>query len=516
MSSAASPMVSVDTGGAMPATVEASLDSAFDQMVQEAGGDAAGSGSGADSGGGGEGGNAGTAAVEVSSPEIPAGEHAAAAVETESVLPPSEMDELLATLEDLEAAPAEAAAGVTKPAEAAAKPAAEASTTEGGAEAPKIPAGFVERTTKGGAKEWVVSPARGAQVAAGYETAQLAESVFGEPVTKESLQQRQDAHHYLQTLDDLTLSDNPQHQAKAIGYLLNQAAAAGREKVTAHDPMATMGTALYDAVAAHPELDAAIAGKYTDSLIEYLYAGGAAGDAAKLKLAQNLELAMRGTFRKKADLAPGNGSQPIAPRQRPAATDPAIAEREAGLAEREKQLREASFNTFKTGTVTAVKAKVSDTIKEALGNEIVTRLGRNPEILSEVITKLEGEVKKQLAENKAFRSAIDAEYNRARLAGRDDVRESAKNEIVRRYAILTSKIVQASRRAAIEDTMALHNGRTKLRVAHADRTSKARPAAATGAPATPAVSTGVTEREPGTLASTSDWEKTVDAMFAGG
>lgn len=100
-----------------------------------------------------------------------------------------------------------------------------------------LPEGVTVRDGKGGKKEWVFPEERGKRIYEGYKLTRLAEQLFGEDVTQESIEKRAGAYEGQQQLQAHFVSGQPEYQDRIISHFVRQGRAALENGAAAEDPM---------------------------------------------------------------------------------------------------------------------------------------------------------------------------------------------------------------------------------------------------------------------------------------
>lgn len=297
---------------------------------------------------------------------------------------------------------------------------------------------------RNGKREYVFTEERGKTVYAGYKMAREAENVLGEPLSVEALQQRQNAHEWMQGQKIDLVSPDPAAQSNIFRNLFREAAGALAAGEIGHDPLETVGEAFLDTLReTAPEHYERAASYVMASEIERLYEKGLeaknAGNDKLLRAIQNLDYHLTGKYIKDDDLAKR--------------VPDAITRREQDLAAREQRIqqsqaqhKQAQWRNWEASTSssigenvrTVIDSQIPETVKTAFAN-----LPNGSQRIENIQNLLDLEIRKSIKADPKWKQQTANLYKQAELAPTEQRREQVKQEIVQRYAQRARQVMAA-------------------------------------------------------------------------
>lgn len=292
---------------------------------------------------------------------------------------------------------------------------------------PDLPEGVQVRTKANGKKEWAWPETRARSIYDGYKSAQSAEDVFGEPLTPELAQQRQDAFNDHESMLADYLSGDEAGQGRFLKQLAHWAGAARKSGEVQHDPLKTLASRLpaFLQEAGGQETFDALAAPVIRTQLDALYAEALGEDQKNLLASlQHLDLRLFGTYRKRADIQPPD---PLAEREK------AIAKREETLAERERTNTRGAFEEWQNKAALDIRAVVQDAIGERLGPNIVKSYEKFPTDFAAVKELLRKDLQDRLSKDRAWQEEVNRHVARASNAANGEQRDQIREALKARY-----------------------------------------------------------------------------------
>jgi hypothetical protein len=289
-----------------------------------------------------------------------------------------------------------------------------------------LPEGVTVREKANGKKEWVFNENRGRNIYEAYKAAQGAEEVFGEPLTTELAQSRQNAFVDQESMIADYLSGEPQAEGRFLNQLANWAQAAQENGDVRHNPLHSIASKLPQFLAEQGGTEAfeALAAPVIRMQLDALYQEALGEDQKDLFASiQHLDKRLYGTFRKRADIA---APDPFARREAE------LNAREAKLKQGDSQRSQASHQEWHAKTLTGIKTAVEDAITEKLGPEVIKSYEKFPVDLAAVKTLLRQELHERLKNDAAWQKELKSANNRAANAS-PEIREQIREGLTARY-----------------------------------------------------------------------------------
>ncbi len=391
----------------------------------------------------------------------------------------------------------------------AAPPAAEV-TDPNAPPVPGIPEGVRLRTIDG-KKAWVVEPAAGEAAFARAALVNEAETIMGEPLTKEALEFRQGVVKHWEGMRSDILSDNPADQTKFVDGVANVIRAASDAGEIGHDALSsivklTIDSALTDGNQLSEPILAHIASnpKVLNGIIRNLYeralneADPAQADAlwksvqwidklsnaGQLRPLKEFEYLRTGGYKTLPNHAPAAGT----PKPAAAAAPPVPA---AGAPN--PAFAEWSSKTNGNIHQEAVLNPVEQLLKTVVAPDQQKQYPTNFKTLQ---GQLSSAVEERLKSDPSLREQRETIIKRARMAVSPQVRNQLQTELVRQHASAAKRILNEVKGPILTEYAQLLNAQSKAEVARATASTTAgRQAATAGGPpasrsATPPARTG--------------------------
>lgn len=396
------------------------------------------------------------------------------------------------TVEQVEEAPAvEDPGSPAEPAEQAAEPADS-----------EIPEGVTVRE-RGGKKEWVYPEDRGRSIYEGYKLAKQAEEVLGEPVTPESLADRQQAHEWLQNQRIDAISPDPRDQSNVFRNIFREAAEAIQNGEIGHDPLETIGESFMDTLrAVAPEHYEQTANAVMLSRVQSLYSEAAKpGNEKLLRSLQNIEHHLTGKYTPD-DKVMQQKVDPVASREE------ALNRREQAIQnharqQQQQQLR-AWHETTKTSIVESVKSVLTEQIPDAVKSAFKA-LPNGDQRISNTIKLLDIEVQAAIKGDQNWRTQNANLFKQAEMAPSEERRAAIKQQIIQRYQQKTRQVMAAKAKSIIDAE--------SLGLQKANAATKERMLAGQGNKSVPGASQPAPRRIPADAASSGSWADWIESAI---
>lgn len=396
------------------------------------------------------------------------------------------------TVEQVEEAPAvEDPGSPAEPAEQAAEPADS-----------EIPEGVTVRE-RGGKKEWVYPEDRGRSIYEGYKLAKQAEEVLGEPVTPESLADRQQAHEWLQNQRIDAISPDPRDQSNVFRNIFREAAEAIQNGEIGHDPLETIGESFMDTLrTVAPEHYEQTANAVMLSRVQSLYSEAAKpGNEKLLRSLQNIEHHLTGKYTPD-DKVMQQKVDPVASREE------ALNRREQAIQnharqQQQQQLR-AWHETTKTSIVESVKSVLTEQIPDAVKSAFKA-LPNGDQRISNTIKLLDIEVQAAIKGDQNWRTQNANLFKQAEMAPSEERRAAIKQQIIQRYQQKTRQVMAAKAKSIIDAE--------SLGLQKANAATKERMLAGQGNKSVPGASQPAPRRIPADAASSGSWADWIESAI---
>jgi hypothetical protein len=371
--------------------------------------------------------------------------------------------------------------------------------------AEELPEGVVIREKANGKKEWVFPENRARSIYSAYKSAQAAEDVFGEPLTAELAQSRQNAFIDQESMIADYLSGEPQAEGRFLNQLANWARAAQENGDVQHNPLHSIAGKLpqFLAEAGGSEAFEALAAPVFRMQLDALYQEALGEDQKDLFASiQHLDKRLFNTFRKRADIA---------------VPDP-LARREAELSAREAKLKQvdtdrarAEYGTWQAKTKEQIKNTVSEALSERLGPNVIKSYERFPTELQAVKNLLQAEFQAALKKDVAWQTYIDQAGRRAANAKSPDIRDAITADLQARYKAKAIHWADPARNAKVKEILSQRAAAIKANSeANHQRLQKGAERRDPGAIGTPVKRT--VAQTPNGRSTAEDWASAIDAL----
>lgn len=423
-------------------------------------------------------------------------------------------DALDATLDSPveEAAPVETAAEEQQEAPEEAEPVETAEETEEPVEAapaeeaepaadPDIPEDVTITDRKTGGKMWSYPEEKARRIFAESKQFQQVAEIFGEDVTPEAVELRQNAYDWQQTQRLDLLSQNPREQSRAFANIFDDVARALNNGEIAHDPTPQMAKVFAQTLQRYnPDAFQEMAGEAINQKLEDLYAEAhEAGNTKLLRAVQNLDYRLNNTYRKDDELA-ASVKTDIDRREQ------AIADREERIAQADRQQSVRAYEAWRTDTVKlnadAVKSVISTTIPQAVKDAYKG----DPAKLARIERLLDIEVRESIRSDPKWKPTLENLYRRAQ-SGSEAIREQARKEINQRHSARARQVMQTKGASILsEELQAAKTANTATHKRHEAGTARKAPGA--GIPARRELPSSVEA----TGANSNNWRQMLDSL----
>jgi len=378
---------------------------------------------------------------------------------------------------------------------------------------PAVPEGVKVRNVDGKPR-WVLDPEAGKQVFASAALAQKAAEIIGEPLTEAALEFRQRTVEGNERLRSDMLSDSPNDQGRVIAHFENMFNTARERGEIGHDAMAgfVKNAVGFGLTSKDPGTRTATAEFLLKTAIEDTYSQALshpdADKAARLwAVAQNLEEASFGTFRKSELLSEGRKQAPPARFQR--AAPPSV---DAGRQQPADQTQQ--FEAWSSDTGTKIdKEAIDQAIDDAVSHIAPATREKHPVVFKSLRDQLKSTVREALLGDQSLRNQVDAASRRARLATNPDIRNQITSELVTRHLSRATEILKNKKGPILSEfavLLAEKSNATKNRMAAGQQASRA----VTSAGGPSASRTTRPAPKSGTFSSNKDFHKELDQAFA--
>lgn len=365
-----------------------------------------------------------------------------------------------------------------------------------------VPEGATMRE-RNGKKEYVFPEERGKTVYAGYKLAQEAEQLLGEPLTREALKARQDAHEWLETQKIEFVSPDPGEQANVFQNMFREAAQALAAGEIGHDPLETVGEAFLTTLQnTAPEHYERAERWVMQGVIDKLYQAAAESNNEKLlRTVQNLDHHYSGKYVRDEDLA--------------RRTPDAITRREQELARREQQIQQhqqrqaqARWNTWHNNTKSTIGESVKTVIAQQIPDAVQQAFAKMPngtQRIENIKQLLDLEVKNAIRGDQNWRQQNANLFKQAEMAPSEQRRQAIAQQIVQRYEQRARQVLAAKAKQILDaETLSLKQANAAT---HQRQQAAANQKGAVGGSRPPARSI------PGSAAEAGSWEDFVEAAF---
>lgn len=292
-------------------------------------------------------------------------------------------------------------------------------------------------------RDWVKYPkARGVQVFAGYQASrELARELTGDadtPLTPELIKGVLVDKGSLDNLLYDAVSPEPAEQQRAFQYLFRRAVTAYEANHVAHDPTATMPqTILAAASAIAPGVVDGLEKHFQGKIIDGMYdqamkLGHKIGEpGARLwNTAQNLDKTYRNTFRDRKDV------KVVDP------NDAKIAELR-GLEAKQTERVEAEREQQWSGYLKSTSSLISGAVDKHIETILKPLTGIVGDVRKSLVLRLRTEVREAIDADVKFNENRRREYQQARIAGSESVRDLFQKLIVEQFAAKSNQILRA-------------------------------------------------------------------------
>ena len=369
-------------------------------------------------------------------------------------------------------------------------------------EATDTPEGATMRE-RNGKKEYVFPEERGKTVYAGYKLAQEAESLLGEPLTREALQARQNAHEWLETQKIEFVSPDPNDQANVFQNMFREAATALANGEIGHDPLETVGESFLTTLqATAPEHYERAERFVMNGVLDKLYQAAAESKSEKLlRTVQNLDHHFNGKYTRDEELTKR--------------VPDAMTRREQDLAQREQRIQQHQqrqaqarwnnwHNTTKSTIGESVKTVIASQIPEAI-QQAFSKMPNGSQRIENVKQLLDLEVKKAIQGDQNWRQQNANLFKQAEMAPSEQRRQAIAQQIVQRYEQRARQVLAAKAKQILDaETLSLKQANAAT---HQRQQAAANQKGAVGGSRPPARSI------PGSVAAEGSWEDFVEAAF---
>lgn len=264
----------------------------------------------------------------------------------------------------------------------------------------------------------------------GYKAAQEAESVIGEPLTREAIETRQNAYVDQQSIVADFLSGDASAEANVLSYFAQIADAARKNGEVAHDPLANLAARIPDFFAKNQQAYSALATPVLKNELAHLKQ--VARDRVKANkdddgLALSIEHIERALFnqyepREKFLQTP----DPVDARLRE------IEERERRLNEIETNSRKQQWTEFSKQTNTEIRDTVTSAVDAAL-KDVAAAYEQFPEDFSAVKRMLREEFNERTKKDAAWQANIQSLVRKAQNSATPSAREAVKKDLLARF-----------------------------------------------------------------------------------
>ena len=383
---------------------------------------------------------------------------------------------------------------------------AEPQPTEEAAPAPDAATDTPEGATlreRNGKKEYVFPEERGKTVYAGYKLAQEAESVLGEPLTVQALQERQDAHGWLQSQKLDFVSTDPSEQANVFHNMFREAATAMSRGEIGHDPLETVGEAFLTTLqATAPEHYERTERFMIRGVLDKLYQQAAETKNEKLlRTTQNLDHIYNGQYVRDEELAK-RVPDSITRREQD------IARRERDIQQHQERQAQQRLSSWHKDTNSQIETAVANAISQQIPDAIQQAFSKLPagaQKIENVKQLLYLEVKNALAGDQKWRDQKDNLFKQARMAPSEQMRRSIAQQIVQRYEQRARQVLTAKAKQILDaETLSL---KTANAATHQRQSQAAQQKGAIGGSQPPA------RKIPSAAIETGDWSDYVDSAI---
>ncbi len=286
---------------------------------------------------------------------------------------------------------------------------------------PDLPEGVTVRD-KNGKKEWVFPEARGRNIYGGYKSAQAVEQIFGEVLTPEAAQQRQDAY----VAQEMMIGDYMSGDPRFLTQLAQWSQLAQENGEVERSPLRQLVSSLPQMLIEMGDretIDAMAKPLLRHQLDELYEVAVQTNDRNLLLSLQHIDNRKFQTFKKEAELL---NPDPLAKREQDVKT------REEKLAERDRREAQVSYGKWQEEAVAAVKGAVNDELGKAL-QPIEASYAKFPTEFAAVKDMLHREFRQRLQSDPAFQATLKREDHRAANAKSPAIREAVKAEMEKQY-----------------------------------------------------------------------------------
>jgi hypothetical protein len=354
--------------------------------------------------------------------------------------------------EELEAPIEEPPQEDTEPADAAAaeKPAAPAGDEE-------LPEGVAVRD-RNGKQEFVLNPNRYRLFHGAYSTLRDVENIFGEEVTPEVAQLRQEAYISHDRMVGDFLSGDPQMEERFLSHLLKWSKEARNTGDVEHNPLQTLAAKLPEFLAQAGEsealqaLTAPLIRHTFDRLYPLAYQKQQAGNENLRKALQWIDNELTGSYRSIEQMA---AMLPEAESQRAQNLDT----REARINQREEQHRSTEFENWRQATSASIVAQMQTAVKDTL-KPVEAAYKNFPREYEGLVQILDNQLKDALKRDPAWMQLIERSTARARKASAA-VRSAVAEDLLARYQAKAKFVLDPARNTQVKEILAQRAGAIK-------------------------------------------------------
>ena len=378
--------------------------------------------------------------------------------------------------------------------------AAEAAKEESGEELPE----GVSVRERNGKKEFVLRESRYHNIYQGYKAAQSAEQVFGEELTPEVAQMRQQAYVSQEAMLADYMSGDPQAEGRFLNQLAHWSKQAQELGEVQHSPLRSIAEKLPQFLQQVGDTEAlkAMTVPLMRSQIDQMYQEGKrTGNENLLLSLQHVEHALFGKYRKAEEIAQVD----------------ALAEREAKIAEREKRLHEqdtksqqAELGRWQDSTGETIKTTVQDAITEAL-KPVLPFYEKFPVDLEGMREVLRNDFQATLRKDPAWQTYLNNATRRAANATSPEVRQAVAEDLKARYSAKAKYWFDSTRNTKVKEILTQRAAAMKAQ-SDAKHTRQATAAARRepGSIGTPVARTVV--QQPNGLSTAEQWQEAIDNL----
>lgn len=306
----------------------------------------------------------------------------------------------------------------------------------------EIPEGVTVRE-RNGKKEWVYPADRGRNIYEAYKLAKEAETVIGEPLSLEALQDRQTAHDWVTNQKIDFISPSADDQRNVFANIFREAAAAINNGEIGHDPLETAADA-FMATLRHmaPEhYEAATTKIFTDQLQSFYDKAAETGNEKLLRSVQNLDHFLTGKYKQDDEVKRSNPkTDPLADRER------MLTEREQRIERHRQQQAVAAWRDWNTQTSTLAKDSVKSLIEGHITEPIRKAFEAMPngsQHIQNIHTLLDAEVRDAIAKDQNWKAQKANLLRQAEWAPTEQARETIRQALLSRYKQSVAKVLQA-------------------------------------------------------------------------